>query len=144
MEEPDALQLQMMAFLDDELSDEERRAFIEQCYADPALAEELARYRRLHDIASSMQLREPEDYEYERFFARVTSRIERRLGFVLFAAGLAVVFVAAMHAMITSGCPTTIKVGTVLTLLGLFVLAFSVCRLRLRIARLDRYQGVKR
>lgn len=142
--EPGRDQLQMMAFLDDELSMGDRRAFIERCYADPDLAEELAKYRKISEVADTMRLREPEDYEYERFFARVSARIERRLGFFLFGLGLVVLAVAMLQLLVTADLPLPIKIGAGLAFLGLMLLVTSVCRMRMRLARLDRYQGVKR
>lgn len=144
MDDREQLNLQMMAFIDDELSDEDRRAFIERCFADPELAEELARYRRLAEIASSMQLREPEDYEYERFFARLSARLERRLGFALLAAGLVILLGAGLWALVCSTLPLGVKVGAAVSLCGLALLVSSVARMRLRLRRLDRYQGVRR
>lgn len=142
--EPGQEQLQMMAFLDDELSLEDRRSFIERCYADPELAAELANFRRIGQITNSMRLREPEDFEYERFFAQVSARVERRMGFVFLAIGLIILGIAVLHTLVTADLPLPIKIGAVLALMGLGLLITSVCRMRLRLARLDRYQGVRR
>lgn len=137
-------QIQMMGFLDDELSDEERRAFVERCYADPALAAELAEYRRLHDITSSMVLREPEDYEYERFFSRVAARIERRLGFLLLGVGASVVVAFLLLELFFSEAKPMLKIGAGVGLLGATLLTQSVVRVWLSLRKLDRYQGVRR
>ena len=137
-------QIQMMGFLDDELSDEDRLAFTERCYADPTLAAELAKYRRLQDITDSMVLREPEDYEYERFFSRVSARIERRLGLILFGVGASVFVAGLMLELFFSAMPTELKVGMGIALLGATLLVQSVVRVWWRLRRLDRYQGVRR
>lgn len=137
-------QIQMMGFLDDELSDEERREFIECCYSDPALAAELAAYRRLNDITNSMVLREPEDYEYERFFSRVAARVERRLGFILLGVGASVVVAFLLLELLFSDARPMLKIGFGVGLLGATLLTQSVVRVWLKLRKLDRYQGVRR
>jgi anti-sigma factor RsiW len=142
--EPDHWRLQMMAFLDDELDEPARREFVNRCYADPQLAAELASFKKVADVASSMRLREPEDYETERFFARVSARVERGAGFVLLAAGGALVGAWSLYRIFTSGLDMTLKVGLAAGVLGFALVVLSVARLRRRTRRLDRYQGVRR
>jgi len=134
----------MMGFLDDELSDEDRRAFMERCYGDAALAEELAKYRRLQDVTNSMVLREPEDFEYERFFSRVSARIERRLGLVMLGVGASVVMAFLMLELFFSDLRAPLKIGMGIGLLGATLLVQSVVRVWLKLRKLDRYQGVRR
>lgn len=144
MDDREHFRIQMMGFLDDELDGAARRSFIERCYADPELAAELAQYRRLNEIADSMRLREPEDYEYERFFARISARIERRLAFTLLFLGLALLTCWALVGLFLSSCSPVVKTGAALTLFGAALLVSSVARAWLRVRRLDRYQGVRR
>ena len=134
----------MMGFIDDELSEHLRREFIQRCYEDPELAAELAQYRRLNDITNSIVLKEPEDYEYERFFNRIGNRIERRLGFILLSLGAVVVLVSSLFAIYSSPIGTGLKIGIAIGLVGLFLVASSVLRLKKRVRRLDRYEGVQR
>ncbi|MFG0320399.1 MAG: anti-sigma factor family protein [Planctomycetota bacterium JB042] len=144
MDEREHFRIQMMGFLDDELSDEDRRAFVERCYADPELATELAQYRRLHDITDSMVLREPEDFEYERFFSRVAARVERRLGFVLLGVGTSVTVAFLLLELFFSDAKPMLKIGVGVGLLGATLLTQSVVRVWLKLRKLDRYQGVRR
>lgn len=143
MDDREHFRIQMMGFLDDELGDQARLEFVEQCYADPELAAELAKYRNLSDITNSMKLREPEDYEYERFFARISARLERRLGFTLLFLGAIILTCAGLVALFHSSF-SLIKLGAGLTLIGGVLLVYSVTRAWLRIRKLDRYRGVKR
>ncbi|MFH0945303.1 MAG: hypothetical protein V2A76_08915 [Planctomycetota bacterium] len=144
MDDREHFRIQMMGFLDDELDDRARLEFVEQCYADPELAAELAKYRNLNDITNSMRLREPEDYEYERFFAKISARLERRLGFTLLFLGAIILTSAGLVALFLSSFSTPVKPGAGLTLIGGVLLVFSVARAWLRIRQLDRYRGVKR
>lgn len=134
----------MMGFLDDELEDQERREFLERCYADGELAAELAQYRRLVEITNSMRLREPEDFEYERIFSRVTARVERRLGLVLLGVGVLIIAVWTLVEIFFSSMRMPYKVGFGIALLGASLLVSSVVRVWVRLRRLDRYQGVCR
>lgn len=144
MDDREHFRIQMMGFLDDELDDTSRRSFLEQCYSDPELAAELAQYRRLNDITDSMRLREPEDFEYERFFARVSARIERRLAFTFLLVGGAILVAFGLVELFLSSLAPLFKVGCAATLVGAILLISSVLRAWLRVRRLDRYQGVRR
>lgn len=144
MDDREEIRIQMMGFLDDELDEESRRRFVARCYADPELAAELAQYRRLCDITQSMRLREPEDYEYERLFARVAARIERRVALLLLALGPALLLAFATEELLVSAAHPVVKIGFVATLTGALLLVVSVARAWLRTRRLDRYQGVRR
>lgn len=144
MDDAERFRIQMMGFIDDELGDAERREFIERCYADPELARELAQYRRLAQITQSMRLREPEDYEYERFFSRVSARVERRAGLVLLGLGILVLGVFGLVELFFSDVRLPIKIGLGVSLLGASMLVSSVVRVWIKLRRLDRYQGVRR
>ena len=134
----------MMAFLDDELSSEDRLRFMEECYTDPDLAEELAGFRRVADVASSMRLREPEDHEYERLYTRVATRIERTLGWALLGLGVASLTAYGVVSLLTSALPVALRISIGLIVAGLLTLGWHVIRVRLRMRRFDRYVGVVR
>lgn len=144
MESQDKNRMLMMAFLDDELDEEQRNDFREKVNADPELAAELASYTRLVQITNSMTLREPEDYEYERFFARLSSRVERRLGFALLGLGAMIIASFAIVETLFSNLSLGFKLGVGIVLFGAILLVSSVVRVWIRLRRLDRYQGVKR
>jgi len=144
MDEREQEHIQMMGFLDDELDDSARLAFVERCYADPELAAELAKYRRLNEITNSMRLREPEDFEYERFFARLSARLERRLGLTLLFLGGTLLAAGCVVALFLSSFPPLIKIGCGISLAGTILLISSVVRAWVRVRRLDRYLGVRR
>ena len=144
MDDREHFRIQMMGFIDNELDDPSRLRFVEQCYADPELAVELAKYRKLNDITNSMKLREPEDFEYERFFSRISARIERRLGFTLLFLGATSLAVGGLVTLFLSSFSPLIKIGCGVTLIGAVLLVSSVVRAWLRVRRLDRYLGVRR
>lgn len=144
MDDPERLKLQMMAFLDDELPHEERLAFTRQCAVDRALATELAKYRRLHDITNSMRLREPEDHEIERFYAQLSARLERGIALWLIAAGLLGLAASCLYYLTQSALPLAIRLSLGSLSIGGCMLTWHLCRLRLRLRHLDRYHGVVR
>lgn len=138
------VRIQMMGFLDGELPPEERREFLERCWEDPELAAELAAYKKINDIADSMRLREPEDFEYERLVGRLGSQLERRLGAMLLAFGSALVVVWSLWLLFSSPFDAVFKIGAACALIGLLLYGGSELRIRRRVRRLDRYQGVRR
>lgn len=134
----------MMGFLDGELDEGARREFMTQLQADRELAEELAQYKRLSDVASSMRLCEPEDAELERVYAALGARIERGLGFMLIYAGATVLAGFFLYALAIADVHIAVKLGGSLLVVGAALLVASVARGHLAVRRLDRYQGVRR
>jgi len=138
-------QQQLMAYVDDELSAEERAAFELTMSRDPELAIEAAKHKNIMDLSQSMSLAEPTDHEIRRFWSRFYNRTEWRLGWVLLSAGLLVLAGEGLYLLVTSDVMTWHQKGAVLsTVLGGLILLWHTVRLKLRTTRFDRYRGVMR
>lgn len=138
-------QQQLMAYVDDELSAEERAAFELALSRDPALAMEAAKHKNIMDLSHSMALAEPTDHEIRRFWARFYNRTEWRLGWVLLTTGLVVLFVEGLYLLLASDVLSWLQKGAVLsTVLGALILLWHTVRLKLRTSHFDRYRGVMR
>ncbi|MCA8940983.1 MAG: hypothetical protein KDB80_00360 [Planctomycetes bacterium] len=138
-------QLQLMAFLDDEMSPEERARFQREINEDPELAIEVASYRNLVEVTASMRVMEPADHEMRRFWAKFYNRGEWRLGWILIFLGVSVLFGFGIYWLIThEAIPLPVKLAVLSVVAGALILLVNTLRLKIRTHRFDRYRGVLR
>ncbi|MEQ8766280.1 MAG: zf-HC2 domain-containing protein [Planctomycetota bacterium] len=142
----DERQKQMiMAYVDDELDAAERDAFREQMATDPELAREVTEFQNLVAMTKALKLKEPTDYEWDRFWGSLYNRMERGSGWALFALGGTLLIAYAMFEfMRADSIEMPWKLGGGGLFAGAGLLFLSVLRGRLRTMKYDRYRGVKR
>lgn len=139
----------MMAYLDNELNDEQKRAFEAHLASCPRCTEELEEFKRLKQITDGFELVEPEERLWQRYWGGVYNRIERGIGWVVFSvAGILLLiyagFTAIENLIRDSSISVLLKVGLVALLVGLAILFVSVVRERIFFWSKDRYKDVRR
>ena len=139
----------IMGYLDNELGDEQRRAFEEHLASCPKCRGEVEDFRRIIQVTDEVTLAEPEDRIWQQYWSSIYNRIERGVGWILFS-------VAAILLLIYGGFkvieditkdPTIgiiLKAGLLVLIAGLAVLFVSVLRERLYFWKKDRYKDVRR
>ena len=140
---------QLMGYLDDELSDEQRRRFEKHLAGCPDCAKELDEFRKLKAITDEVDLVEPEDRIWQDYWSSIYNRVERGIGWIIFS-------VAAITLTIYGGfrvieelirdpkIETTLKIGLMALIAGLAILFVSILRERLYFWKRDRYKNVRR
>ena len=136
--------LNLMAYLDGEMSPPDKARFEQRLADSPQLQEELARFRRLSDELAAMAFPEPSDVELDRFWKGVYNRMERWVAWAVLLAGLGgALCYGAFHAIraLISDPQTAllVKVAVVAVLVGLVTLFLSLFRERLAVYKSDRY-----
>ncbi|UCD50865.1 MAG: zf-HC2 domain-containing protein [Phycisphaerales bacterium] len=139
----------MMAYLDNELSDEQLRAFEAHLASCPKCTEELEEFRKLKQITDDVELVEPENRLWQQYWGGVYNRIERGIGWVVFSvAGILLLiyggFTAIENVITDPGISALLKVGLLALLVGLAILFVSVVRERIFFWSKDRYKDVRR
>jgi len=139
----------MMAYLDNELNEEQRRAFEEHLAGCPDCTRELAQFRKLKQMTDSVAFVEPEDRVWDQYWGNVYNRIERCTGWILFSvAAIALLIYGGFAAIENIIADPTIgmlmKVGLLALLGGLAILFVSVLRERVFFWSRDRYRDVRR
>jgi len=139
----------MMAYLDNELSAEQKKAFEAHLASCPKCTQELEEFKNLKQITDSVELVEPEDRMWEQYWGGVYNRVERGIGWVVFSvAGILLLIYGgftAIESVITDPkVGLLLKVGLLALLAGLAILFVSVVRERIYFWGKDRYKDVRR
>lgn len=139
----------MMAYLDHELDDQQKRAFEEHLASCAACAKEMEEFKKLKQLTDDVTLVEPEDRIWQQYWNGIYNRIERGFGWILFslAAILLIIyggfkFIEELIKDQTVGM--LLKVGLLALIAGLAILFVSVLRERVYFWRRDRYKDVRR
>jgi len=139
----------MMAYLDNELNDQQKRAFEEHLAGCPDCTRELAEFRKLKRMTDCVAFVEPEDRIWDQYWGNVYNRIERGAGWLLFSVAAIILFIYGGFQLIEHiiDDPTVgvlMKIGLLALLGGLVILFVSVLRERVYFWSRDRYRDVRR
>ncbi len=139
----------MMGYLDNELSDEQRRQFEEHLAGCSECKDELEEFRKLKAITDEVTLVEPEDKIWQDYWSGVYNRIERRVGWIVFSVATILLAIYGGFKLIEEiitdpSVGILLKAGLLVLIAGLAILLVSVSRERLHIWQKDRYRNVRR
>ncbi len=139
----------MMGYLDNELTDEQRRQFAEHLAGCPECAGELEQFRKLKAMTDEVTLVEPEDRIWQDYWSGVYNRIERGTGWIVFSVAAILLTICGGFKLVEEivNDPTIgmlLKAGLLALILGLAVLFVSVLRERVYFWSKDRYRNVRR
>jgi predicted anti-sigma-YlaC factor YlaD len=139
----------MMAYLDNELNDPQKRAFEEHLAGCPDCTRELAEFRKLKQMTDCVALVEPEDRIWDQYWGNVYNRIERGVGWILFSVAAIALLIYGGFQLIEEliedpAIGMLMKIGLLALLGGVAILFVSVLRERIYIWSRDRYRDVRR
>jgi len=139
----------MMGYLDNELSNEQKRQFEEHLTGCSECKAELKEFRKLKAITDEVTLVEPEDKIWQDYWSGVYNRIERSVGWIVFSVAAILLTIYGGFKLIEEmikdpNIETMLKVGLLVLIAGLAILFVSVLRERLHFWQKDRYRNVRR
>ncbi len=139
----------MMGYLDNELSNEQRRQFEEHLTGCSECKAELKEFRKLKAITDEVTRVEPEDKIWQDYWSGVYNRIERRVGWIVFSVAAILLAIYGGFKLIEeiitdSSVGILLKAGLLALIAGLAILLVSVLRERLHFWQNDRYRNVRR
>ncbi len=139
----------MMGYLDNELTDEQKKQFEEHLSGCPECAGELEEFRKLKAITDEVTLVEPEDRIWQDYWNSVYNRIERSVGWIVFSVAAILLTIYGGFKLIEdiikdATVGMLLKVGLLALIAGLAILFVSVLRERLHFWQKDRYKDVRR
>jgi ferric-dicitrate binding protein FerR (iron transport regulator) len=133
----------MMAALDGECSEADRRELDAQLAQRPDLRDEWRRLSRVKEVTMSMDVARPPEEVWDRFRVSVAHRSERGLAWTLIAAGGAILAAFAIvqwvEQWLAMDVPPVIKIASGAVVAGGALLLFSVVRERWVLSRRDPY-----
>lgn len=135
----------MMAALDGECTEAERRDLDALVDARPELAEEWSRLRRLKEVTMTMELKAPPQEVWDGYRASVLHRAERSLAWSLILIGAAVLGGGALWRALAglfanwSDIPLEVRLGGTALTVGVLILIVSIVRERWVLYRRDPY-----
>lgn len=139
----------MMGYLDNELSEQEKKKFTEHLDQCPDCQKELAEFKDLEQLADEMVLTEPADELWQQYWNNIYNRFERTLGWICLSIAAIVLLIYGGFKLIekivqdeTVDC--VLKVGLVALVVGLAILFVSVLRERLCLRKKDPYKDIRR
>ena len=139
----------MMAYLDNEIDDEQRKAFEEHLASCPQCTQELKEFEKLKQLTDSVTLAEPEDRIWQQYWGNVYNRVERSLGWILFSVAAILLTIYGGFELIENiirdqTVGMLLKVALLVLITGLAILFVSVLRERIYFWKKDRYRDVRR
>jgi len=139
----------MMGYLDNELSDEQKRQFEEHLAGCSECKDELAEFRKLKSITDEVTLVEPEDRLWQDYWSGIYNRIERSVGWIVFSVAAILLTIYGGFKLIEElikdeAIGMLLKIGLLVLIVGLAILFVSVLRERLYFWQRDRYKNVRR
>ena len=139
----------MMGYLDNELSEEQKKQFEEHLAGCPECAGELKEFQKLKAITDEVTLVEPEDQLWQDYWTGIYNRIERSIGWIIFSVSAVLLAIYCGFKLIetiitdaTTGL--LLKIGLLALIIGLAILFVSVLRERIYFWSKDRYRNVRR
>lgn len=138
----------IMALLDGEIEEAQKRLLkrhLQSCYA---CAKELEEFRQLKELTEGVTLMEPESRIWQEYWSRVYNRIERALGAVLLAVSAAALLIFAGFKLVEGlikdpSLALSLKVAILAGIAGFVLLLVSVARERWYFWKRDRYRFVR-
>jgi anti-sigma factor RsiW len=137
-------ELLVMAYVDDELAEDQRQLLQERLAKEPELAQQVAVYQKLAILANQMAPPEPHDLEWNRLKSDPVHQGTVGLGWILLAGGLIALFALLMALVIDSELSSLIKVLLIAPISGFLLLTLVRLRDRIKLAPFDPYTEVKR
>jgi predicted anti-sigma-YlaC factor YlaD len=139
----------MMGYLDNELSEEQKKRFEEHLAGCPECAGELKEFQKLKAITDEVTLVEPEDQVWQDYWTGIYNRIERDVGWIIFSVSAILLSIYGGFKLIeeiitdaTTGM--LLKIGLIALIVGLAILFVSVLRERIYFWSKDRYRNIRR
>lgn len=139
----------MMGYLDNEIDDEQKRAFEEHLASCPQCTQELKEFQKLKQLTDGVTLVEPEDRIWQQYWGNVYNRVERSLGWILFSIAAILLAIYGGFELIENiirdqTVGMLLKVALLVLIAGLAILFVSVLRERIYFWKKDRYRDVRR
>lgn len=139
----------LMGYLDSELTELEVLRIEEHLKECADCAAELEEFRRLKEVTHNMRVLMPDEKYWEDYWSHVYNRLERKIGWILTSLGAILLSSYGLYdlveqLLIRTGIPLIVRIGVLALVVGFCTLLISVLRERIFLAKMDKYERIKR
>lgn len=139
----------LAGYIDNELSEEERKQFEIDLAGDPELAAELEEFRKLKELTGMVRYADLPEEVWQTYWESIYRKLERGIGWIFLSLGAIVTLCWAIYQFFGSlyadpATPLFIKISITVAAFGAVFLLVSYIRERLFAYRRDRYKEVTR
>jgi hypothetical protein len=139
----------LMAALDGELGDEEKRELAVYMEKYPDLERELNEFKKIREITMDMKFLPPPDSVWDKYWLGVYNRLERGIGWILFSIGAIILLAYGFYSLIEAILADVeiewwLKIAIFSAVAGAVVLLVSVLREKIFLHKSERYKDIQR
>ena len=139
----------LAGYVDDELSDEQKKAFEKELANNAELRAELDKFRRLKEVTGMVKYADLPLAVWESYWSSLYRKLERGIGWILFSVGAIILLLFGLYVglrdlYIDPDVSLWVKIGVTGVGAGLVFLLVSFIRERLFAYRRERYREVIR
>jgi len=139
----------MMAMLDGEISNGDKREFQQYLSTYPECQKEWNEYQKLKEITMQVKFKEPPEEIWDRYWLNVYNRIERGIGWIFVSIGAMIVlfyggFKAVESLIVDPTIVLALKIGIIALLIGTVIVLVSVIREKFFTRKYDKYKEILR
>ena len=139
----------MMAMLDGEISNGDKREFQQYLSTYPECQKEWNEYQKLKEITMQVKFKEPPEEIWDRYWLSVYNRIERGIGWIFVSIGAMIVlfyggFKAVESLIVDPTIVFALKIGIIALLIGTVIVLVSVIREKFFTRKYDKYKEILR
>ena len=139
----------LAGYVDDELSDEQKKAFEKELANNAELRAELDKFRKLKEVTGMVQYADLPLAVWESYWSSLYRKLERGVGWILFSVGAVILLLFGLYVglrdlYIDPNVSLWVKIGVTGVGAGLIILLVSFVRERLFAYRRERYREVIR
>ena len=139
----------LSGYVDDELSDDERRAFEQELARNSELQHELEEFRKLQEVTGMARYADLPDEVWEGYWSSLYRKTERGLGWIFMSVGAIILLGFGLFEVFNKlyfdpTVPLWAKLGISAASAGAAILLVSYGRERLFAHKRDRYSEVKK
>jgi hypothetical protein len=145
----DELALKIMALVDDELPEDEKKQICAHIKTCTTCAREYASLTKLKGVTGEMKMKKLPEFYWDEYWQHIYNRIERGISWLLISIGtiiiLGYVLWQALGELIADEqINPLVKGGIFILLIGVLILLVSVIREKIMVRKVDRYREVER
>lgn len=133
-----------MAYLDGELSPQDRAAFEALLEQHPEWREEAAEMAEIVGATKQVKLRPPDPTIWDNYWEEIDSRIERKVGWLITSIGAALLMLLGIWKVMMFAQNDLVRLGILMVVVGMALLFFAVIRGRLVELPKDRYRRIRK